>query len=214
MAQHFEMIYTMSMALRRKSLDFRGGTLHLQPKKKKINFGHLYEILTWVSGIVVAAFLGVFGVYSFGIRTSVIGSSMEPVLSAGQEILLDKIVYQFSSPDRGDVIVFHPNGNQNTHLYVKRVLGLPGETVQIKQGKLYINGVQYAQDYSGELMEPGIAENAITLGLEDYFVLGDNRAESEDSRSADIGIVNRSMIEGKAWLHLERNAEEGIGRIE
>lgn len=167
-----------------------------------------------MSGIVLAGFLGAFVVYAFGIRTSVIGDSMEPVLSAGQEILLDRIVYQFSSPDRGDVIVFHPNGNQNTHLYVKRVVGLPGETVQIKQGRLYINGIQYAQDYSGELMEPGIAENPIKLDVEDYFVLGDNRAESEDSRSADIGTVTRDMIEGKAWLHLERDAEEGIGRIE
>ena len=174
----------------------------------------MYEVLTWVAGILVAAFLGVFSVYAFGIRTSVIGPSMEPVLSAGQEILLDKIIYQFSSPKRGDVIVFHPNGNKNTHLYVKRVVGLPGETVQIKQGRLYIDGVQYAQDYSGELMEPGIADNVITLGVEDYFVLGDNRAESEDSRNADIGIVTPSMIEGKAWLHLERNAQEGIGRIE
>ncbi|MBO4902772.1 MAG: signal peptidase I [Lachnospiraceae bacterium] len=202
------------MAIRRRSHDYRGGTLHTQPVKRKVNFGHLYEILTWVSGIVLAGFLGAFVVYAFGIRTSVIGDSMEPVLSAGQEILLDRIVYQFSSPDRGDVIVFHPNGNQNTHLYVKRVVGLPGETVQIKQGRLYINGIQYAQDYSGELMEPGIAENPIKLDVEDYFVLGDNRAESEDSRSADIGTVTRDMIEGKAWLHLERDAEEGIGRIE
>ena len=87
----------------------------------------MYEVLTWAAGILVAAFLGVFSVYAFGIKTSVIGPSMEPVLSAGQEILLDRIIYQFTSVKRGDVIVFHPNGNQNTHLYVKRVLGLPGE---------------------------------------------------------------------------------------
>ncbi|MCR4685535.1 MAG: signal peptidase I [Lachnospiraceae bacterium] len=201
------------MAIRRKSHDYRGGRLHVEPQRKKVNFGRLYEVLTWVFGVLLSAFLGAFLVYAFGIRTSVIGPSMEPVLSAGQGILLDRIIYQFSSPDRGDVVVFHPNGNENTHLYVKRVIALPGETVQIKQGRLYINGVQFAQDYSRELMEPGIAENAITLGVEDYFVLGDNRAESEDSRSADIGVVTRSMIEGKAWLHLERDEEEGIGRI-
>ena len=201
--------------MRRRSHDYRGGRLNVQPQqKRKHDFTRMYEVLTWAAGILVAAFLGVFSVYAFGIKTSVIGPSMEPVLSAGQEILLDRVIYQFTSVKRGDVIVFHPNGNQNTHLYVKRVLGLPGETVQIKQGKLYLNGVQYAQDYSGELMEPGIADNVITLGVEDYFVLGDNRAESEDSRNADIGIVTPSMIEGKAWLHLERNAQEGIGRIE
>ncbi len=213
MAHPCKMFYTVHMAIRRKSHDYRGGRLHLEPQKRKLNFGNLYETLTWVFGVLVSAFLGAFAVYSFGIRTSVIGPSMEPTLSAGQEILLNRIVYQFSSPDRGDVIVFHPNGNENTHLYVKRVVGLPGETVQIKQGRLFIDGTQLAQDYSGELMEPGIADNVITLGVEDYFVLGDNRAESEDSRSADIGVVTREMIEGKAWLHLARDAEEGIGRI-
>ncbi len=191
-----------------------GGRLHVQPQKKKVDFGNMYEVLTWVSIVAFALFLGGFSVFSLGIRTSVIGDSMAPTLVAGQEILMDRIIYQFTSPKRGDVVVFHPNGNENTHLYVKRVLGLPGETVQIKQGRLYIDGVQYAQDYSSELMEPGIAENVITLGVEDYFVLGDNRSESEDSRSADIGTVTRSMIEGKAWLHLEKDASEGIGRIE
>ncbi len=200
--------------MRRRSHDFRGGTLHAQPQRKKLNFSHMYEVLFWVFGILLSAFLGIFAVFALGIRTSVIGPSMEPVLSAGEEILMDRISYQFTSPKRGDVIVFHPNGNENTHLYVKRVVGLPGETVQIKQGRLYIDGVQFAQDYSSELMEPGIAENVITLGVDDFFVLGDNRTESEDSRSADIGVVGRSMIEGKAWLHLARNAEEGIGRIE
>ncbi len=199
--------------MKRRSQDYRGGILHAQPQKRKHNFTHLYEVLTWVFIVVAAAFLGFFSIYALGIRTSVIGPSMEPTLVAGQEILMDQIIYQFTSPKRGDVIVFHPNGNENTHLYVKRVVGLPGETVQIKQGRLYIDGVQYAQDYSSELMEPGIAENVITLGVEEFFVLGDNRAESEDSRSADIGIVNRSMIEGKAWLHLTKDASEGIGRI-
>lgn len=186
----------------------------MAPQKKKINFGRMNDVLTWVFGIVLAAFLGVFLIYAFGIKTSVIGPSMEPTLYAGEEIYLDRIIYQFTSPKRGDVIVFHPNGNRNIHLYVKRVVGLPGETIQIKQGRLYINGVQFAGDYSGELMEPGIAENVITLDVEEYFVLGDNRGESEDSRSADIGLISRDMIEGKAWLHDRSGSEEGIGRVE
>ncbi len=201
--------------MRRKSHDYMGGTLHVAPQqKRKLNFGKMNDVLTWVFGVLLAAFLGVFLIYAFGIKTSVIGPSMEPTLKAGEEIYLDRIIYQFTSPNRGDVIVFHPNGNRNIHLYVKRVVGLPGETIQIKQGRLYINGVQFAGDYSGELMEPGIAENDITLDVEEYFVLGDNRGESEDSRSADIGLVNRDMIEGKAWLHDPEGSEEGPGRIE
>lgn len=195
------LVYTNIM--RKKSHDYMGGVLHVSPRKSKFNLSHLYEALSWIFGIIVAIFLGVFLVYSFGIRTSVIGSSMEPTLYNSQEILLDQIQYQFMAPKRGDVIVFHPNGNKNTHLYVKRVVALPGETVQIKQGRLFINGIQYAKDYSGELMEPGIADETITLDIDEFFVLGDNRSESEDSRSADIGNVKREMIEGKAWLKLE-----------
>lgn len=189
--------------MRRRSHDYMGGTLHVAPRKSKINFSHLYDALSWIFGILVAIFLGVFLVYSFGIRTSVIGSSMEPTLYNSQEILLDQILYQFTTPNRGDVIVFYPNGNENTHLYVKRIVGLPGETIQIKQGKLFIDGIQYAADFSGELMDAGVAVDPIVLGVDEFFVLGDNRSESEDSRSADIGNVTREMIEGKAWFKLE-----------
>ena len=195
------LVYTTYM--RKRSHDYMGGVLHVAPKKSKINTSHIYEALSWIFGVLVAVFLGIFLVYSFGIRTSVIGTSMEPTLYNSQEILLDQILYQFMAPNRGDVIVFHPNGNRNTHLYVKRVVGLPGETIQIKQGRLFIDGIQYAADYSGELMDAGIADTPILLGVDEYFVLGDNRSESEDSRSADIGNVTREMIEGKAWLKLE-----------
>ena len=195
------LVYTSIM--RKKSHDYMGGVLHVQPRKSKFNYTHLYDALSWVFGILVAMFLGVFLVYSFGIRTSVIGSSMEPTLYNSQEILLDQILYRFTTPKRGDVIVFHPNGNKNTHLYVKRVVGLPGETIQIKQGRLFIDGIQYAADYSGELMDAGVADEPIVLGIDEFFVLGDNRSESEDSRSADIGNVSRDMIEGKAWLKIE-----------
>lgn len=200
--------------MRKKSRDYRGGTLHVEPRKQKFNTGILYEALSWIGGIVISFFLGVFLVYSFGIRSSVIGASMEPLLGNGQEVLINRIAYQFRGPQRGDIVVFHPNGNPNTHLYVKRVLGIPGDKIQIKQGKLFINGELYRNDYSSEIMEPGIAANEITLDLEEYFVLGDHRAESEDSRSSDIGPVSRSMIEGRVWFRMGMGEDVKMGRIE
>ena len=146
-----------------------------------------------------------------GVKTSVVGSSMEPTLHNGEEVLLNKIVYQFSSPQRGDVIAFYPNGNENSHLYVKRIVGLPGESIQIKQGSVYINGEMHPMDST--TMDAGVAKDLIQLSNDEYFVMGDMRENSEDSRSANIGNVTLEMIEGKAWYHLKYDNEK-MGRIE
>ncbi|MBO5209494.1 MAG: signal peptidase I [Lachnospiraceae bacterium] len=165
-------------------------------------------------GTVVAVFLAVAIIYFAGMRTSVIGDSMEPALYNGQEILINRFIYMLSSPKRGDVIVFLPNGNQNTHYYVKRVIGLPGETVQIKEGRVYIDGVLLdEEDLYDTMADAGIAENEITLDTDEYFVLGDNRNSSEDSRSGNIGAVSRDNIIGKAWFHMAGEETE-MGLIE
>ena len=161
----------------------------------------------------IALFLGVALVFAFGIRTSVIGESMEPSLSNGQEVLINKIAYQFSSPKQGDVIVFRPNGNENAHLSVKRVVATPGDRVQIVQGKVVINGAVYTEDKAEDTRDPGVAASEIVLGADEYFVLGDNRRNSEDSRSANIGNISRGMIEGKAWYHL-KSKNRAAGRVE
>ena len=142
-----------------------------------------------------------------------IGDSMEPVLYNGQEILMNKVLYRLSMPKRGDVIVFLPNGNQNSHYYVKRVVGLPGETIQIKDGSVYIDGVLLEEDDSFDKMaEAGIAENELLLASDEFFVLGDNRNSSEDSRSGNVGAVKRDNIIGKAWFHMAVE-EETMGLI-
>lgn len=198
---------------RRRSKKSGGPTLSYINHEKSFNVNILYQVLQWVFLVFIAVFLGIAVIYAFGIRASVVGDSMEPALSNGQEVLINKIAYQFSAPKQGDVIVFRPNGNENAHLSVKRVVATPGDTVQIIQGKVVINGAVYVGDRADDTKDAGVASSEIVLGPDEYFVLGDNRRSSEDSRSANIGNISRGMIEGKAWYHMKGKNSEA-GRIE
>lgn len=171
------------------------------------------EIASWIFGICIVILFAFVAVFSFGMRTSVIGVSMEPALYNGQEILINRFIYKISSPKKGDVVVFLPNGNQNSHYYVKRVVAEPGDTVQIKEGCLYVNGIAEEEEQFDKMAEAGIAENAIQLSDDEYFVLGDNRNNSEDSRSGNIGAIKRETIAGKAWFHMGAG-DQGIGFVE
>ncbi len=183
-------------------------------KKKKISTQLIREIFSMIFYICVTIFLAFVLIYALGMRTSVIGVSMEPALYNGQEVLINRLIYKLAAPDRGDVVVFLPSGNQNSHYYLKRVVGVPGETVQIIDGYLYINGVIAEEDESYDKMEDaGIASNPITLNSDEFFVLGDNRNNSEDSRSGNIGVVHRDVIAGKAWLELP-TGDKKIGLVE
>lgn len=197
---------------RRRSAS-RGPSLTYINRERKFNINIFYQVIQWVFLVFIAVFLGIALIFAFGIRTSVIGESMEPSLSNGQEVLINKIAYQFTSPKQGDVIVFRPNGNENTHLSVKRVVATPGDRVQIIQGKVVINGSVYTEDRAEDTLDPGVAASEIVLGADEYFVLGDNRRNSEDSRSANIGNISRGMIEGKAWYHL-KSKNRAAGRVE
>lgn len=169
--------------------------------RRRINLEWVPGALKWALQIlIVCAFAFVF-VWYFGQRVSSIGDSMNPILRNGDVVLVNRILYDASAPKRGDVIVFKPRGNENLHSYIKRIVGLPGETVQIKDGAVYVDGKKIKEEYkTSELTEAGLAEEEITLAGDEFFVLGDNRESSEDSRMADIGNVKRSEIEGKAWF--------------
>ncbi|MCL2255068.1 MAG: signal peptidase I [Lachnospiraceae bacterium] len=183
-------------------------------KKKRIKKAHIKELLIFIFSVSVTVFLAFVLNYTFGIRTSVIGVSMEPILYNGQEVLIDRLVYQLTAPKKGDVIVFLPNGNPNSHFYLKRVVAVPGEAVQIVGGYLYVNDILYDEDDSFDKMEDaGIAGNKIILRSDEFFVLGDNRNNSEDSRSGNIGVVSRDVITGKAWFKMPIDAEK-MGLIE
>ena len=180
-------------------------------RKKKISSAMIREAFSWIFGIVAAVFIAGVLVFFFGMTTKVVGVSMEPTLYNGQQIFVNRFLYVLSSPKPGDVVVFLPNGNEKSHYYVKRVVAGPGDHLIIREGVLYVNGIEssWAADY---IAEPGIAENELTLESGEYFCLGDNPAGSEDSRSANIGPVKSDDIVGKAWFRT-KCGEQGMGFI-
>lgn len=169
-------------------------------KSEKIEKSKLRETVEFIIYCGLAILVGLLIVRFVGQRTEVIGESMSPTLENGDNLIVDKLTYRFSDPKRFDIIVF-PFKENRTVYYIKRIIGLPGEKVQIKDGKIYINGMELEEDYGAEtIADPGIASSPVTLGADEYFVLGDNRNNSEDSRRASVGNISRDEIFGRAWL--------------
>ena len=124
---------------------------------------------------------------------------MEPTLMEGQVVIVNKIEYYLKSPKRNDVIVYKQSNREHSYYEIKRVIGLPGETVKIKNGIIYINDEVLKEKIKTETIEnAGLAEEGIKLDDNEYFVLGDNRNDSEDSRFASVGNVLKNEILGKA----------------
>ena len=130
-------------------------------------------------------------------------SAMEPTISVGDRFFMNRAVYQLSDPKRGDIIVFKTNASDDAALHIRRIIGLPGETIQISGGQILIDGKTYREgkDFPA-ISNPGAAQEPITLESNEYFVLGDNRNNSEDSRYGDIGLVKKRYIVGKLWFTL------------
>lgn len=146
-----------------------------------------------------------------GQRTQVSGSSMETTLSDDDNLLVDKITYRFSEPKRFDIIVFPFQYDTDTY-YIKRIIGMPGETVQIDyDGNIYINGSLLKESYGREVIQnPGRAAEPITLGKDEYFVMGDNRNNSSDSRDPSVGNIHRKDIIGRAWVRIWPFSKFGV----
>ncbi|MCD8076112.1 MAG: signal peptidase I [Lachnospiraceae bacterium] len=161
------------------------------------------EILSWILyiGFVILATWLI--LHFVGQRTVVDGRSMNDTLQDGDNLIVEKLSYRFGDPQRFDIIVFQPY-EDSSELYIKRIIGLPGETVRIDEdGSIYIDGELLEEDYGRETIEnPGRASEEITLGEDEYFVLGDNRNNSTDSRTERVGNVSRDSIVGKAWLRI------------
>ena len=148
-----------------------------------------------------------------GQRTEVEGASMENTLHNGDNLIVDKLSYRFHDPERFDIIVFPFQFQENTY-YIKRIIGLPGETVQIMDdGSIYINGEKLEENYGMEVIKPetiGRAAEPIELGDDEYFVMGDNRNNSSDSRTDMVGNIKRENIIGKAWLRIWPVSDFGV----
>lgn len=150
-------------------------------------------------------FVAVWAIVTFvGQRTVVNGVSMYDTLNDGDNLWVDKFSYHFKDPQRFDIVVFPMYDGEE--YFIKRIIGLPGETVRIDhQGNIYINGEQLEESYGYETIEPemiGRAFDGVTLGDDEYFVMGDNRNESEDSRFDIVGNVKRKDLMGKAVFRL------------
>lgn len=175
-------------------------------KSRKLRNGILEVTICAVVALILAFFIITFVVQ----LTQVGGSSMYPTLSNGDNIVVEKFSYRFVDPERFDIIVFpYQEESGEVRNYIKRIIGLPGDTIQIKAGVIYINEVPLEEDFKfEEINSGGWAEESIEIGYDEYFVLGDNRNNSKDSRhlnsdgESDVGLINKEEIIGKAWFRI------------
>lgn len=183
-------------------IDKNDGDLYITEPLGKFLFK---EIISWVI-IFVFAFVISIGINKYIIEsTEVVGESMLPTLVPGEKLLINKMAYTFSNPKRGDVCVFLPDSEGKN--YVKRIIALPGETIDIKDGKVYIDGTMLDESL---YLDNEVITNKLynskdfpyTLGAEEYFAMGDNRSNSFDSRASDIGAVTKERMRGKALVRI------------
>lgn len=171
-----------------------------KPKKKRSTISYVFEFVIYVALILICIFWVPEHVIQ---RTVVNGESMENTLYTGESLLVEKVSYHFHDPERYDIIVFYPKGKEEDEYYVKRIYGLPGETIQIIDDQIYINNEVIEDEYAkNEMDDPGIAQDPITLGEDEYFVLGDNRKVSLDSRDSDLGPIHKKNIAGHVILRI------------
>ena len=163
----------------------------------------LKETISFIVYIGIVFLLTYLVIHYIGQRTQVSGSSMEATLSDGDNLIVDKISYRFHDPERYDIIVFPYKYEKNTY-YIKRIIGLPGEVVQIDEdGTIYVDGEVLEESYGREvILDPGEAAEPIALGEDEYFVLGDNRNASSDSRDPSVGNILGKDIVGRAWIRI------------
>ena len=153
-------------------------------------------ILKWITDIIVVILIAVLFIIYYCDKAQVVGNSMAPELSNEETILIDKLSYTLGQPERFDVIAY----NSETGIIIKRIIGLPGEKIKIVDSKIYINGKELKDIYFEGKYESGNLSTEIEIGTDEYFVMGDSRNVSEDSRFSYVGNINIKDILGIAWF--------------
>ena len=171
-------------------------------EERRFSKQFILKLLITLVEAVIVVFLA-FTITRYGLeKMTVSGEYMSPTLKSGDCVLIH----------RNDVIVVRQTGSEHSYFSLERVIGLPGERVQIKEGQVYINDKKLKEKLSYPLMDNGgLAEDVVTLDKNEYFVLGDNRNECEDSRNAAVGNISRKSIVGKAWIRM--NSFTFVGMI-
>lgn len=170
-------------------------------KKREIIYRPYEPVMKFIVDIVLIICAAYLFVMAFFTNVNVVGHSMNDTLNDGDVALINKVAYDFGKPGRYDVIAFEPKVANVSEYYIKRIIGLPGETVQIKDGRVYIDGSLLKNDVIDmQIYNAGIASEPVKLGANEYFVLGDNRNNSDDSRFSNAGLVSLDSIIGKIWL--------------
>ncbi len=190
---------------------FQSRGLSFRRKRRKVTLTAAKSMALFIGEIMITLFIAFVIVYCAGMKVTVVGNSMEDTLEDGETVFVNRLTYHLTDPKAGDVIVFLPNGNENSHYYIKRVVAVPGDTVQIIDGVLYVNGEMFDEEDTEAIQNPGLAEEEITVGEGEFFVLGDNRNSSEDSRYANIGNIKKEYIVGKVWFHID--SIQNMGRV-
>ncbi len=157
------------------------------------------ELGEWIKTIVIALLIA-FLVRSYLFQPyKVQMGSMQPTLRNNDLIMVNKMIYRFRDPQRGDIVVFNPPGNTSAIHYIKRIVGVPGDKVEVSEGRVFINGIELIEDYLQRENTPGQV-GPLLLNEDEYFVLGDHRGNSMDSR--DFGAISRDQIHGKTLFVL------------
>lgn len=165
-------------------------------------------VMSWVVDVIVALTFAWFCLHSFGVQIVVAGQSMTPLLNSDDVVLMNKLIYDFKKPERLDVVVFQREDKKTN---VKRVIGIPGDVIHIQGGYVYVNGERLRADNGlDQVSLAGLAEKPIQLGEGEYFLLGDNRDSSEDSRFVNVGNVKEEQILGKVWFRIYPLMDMGL----
>lgn len=181
-------------------------------EERRFSKQFILKLLITLVEAVIVVFLA-FAITRYGLeKMTVSGEYMSPTLKSGDCVLVNKLSYRLHKIHRNDVVVVKQTGSEHSYFTLERVIGLPREKVQIQEGQVYINGKKLKEKLDFPLMDNGgLAEDAFTLEKGQYFVLGDNRNECEDSRNATVGNISRKSIVGKAWIRM--NSFTFVGMI-